>query len=158
MALVEKMTSFIGLLSGFFIASLAAIATFGGKGLDSEMIGNGKVTLTHKSPCGDNDDVEALTRRRFLSFLFGFLAFMSIVCSLLGMVAFFADQINIGLYSQNLVNYGFPFFWIIYSFFIGTIISNTLLGLFYLTDRMHRSERKINIKKHHSKQNHVPAE
>ncbi len=155
-AVIEKITSFIALLSGFFIAALAAIATFGGKGLDSQMLGNGKVELVHKSV--GEPDVEPLTRRRFLSFLFGFLAFQSIICALLGIGVFFADQINISSYAPTLVKFGFPIFWVVYSFIIGTIISNTLLGLFYLTDRMHRHDRGITYRKDTQAPPHVPAE
>lgn len=132
--ILDSLGSFIGLLAGFFIASLAAVATFGSEDMDEEM--PGPLTLAHVRNAVQH--LEKLSRRRFLSFLFGYLAFLSLLLYVIG-VAF-----TIGYPYLVLAHFGehagfvFGVFWAVYSFILSTVLSNTLLGLFYLTDRMHR--------------------
>jgi hypothetical protein len=64
--LLSKTTSLLGTLAGFYVAALAAVATFGRPEMDETM--QGPVTLKHVR--GSITYIEELSRRRFLSFLF----------------------------------------------------------------------------------------
>src|SRR5579859_4846912 len=73
--LIEGVDSLLQTLVGFYIASLAAIATFNKASLDFEMPGDPpKLRVTQHG----HSAKEPLTRRRFLCFMFGYLAFLCI--------------------------------------------------------------------------------
>lgn len=130
--LLGKAVGGLGLLAGFYITALAAIATFARPEMDEPM--PGPVTLLH-TRAGITDE-EELTRRRFLSFLFGYLGFVALALSLLGSMFLVADTFAMSDVPWRPT--AFVAFWIPFSFALGNLLSNTLLGLFYLTDRMHR--------------------
>ena len=136
-AMVASLNSFIGILIGFYIASLAAVTSFPSDILDSEMKGN-TPTLT-KSVKG-RKVIERLTRRRFLSILFGYCSLVSILIYIFG---FLWLGIRISLNSPELllsINgwLKWPFF-AIYTWLCFSLITATLLALHYLIDRVHRA-------------------
>ncbi|EKF9782201.1 hypothetical protein RV096_003428, partial [Vibrio cholerae] len=65
--LVQLVNGLLQVLIGFFVASLAAVATFQRPGMDENMRGKAP-TLQGKG----------VTRRQYLCYMFGYLAFMSI--------------------------------------------------------------------------------
>jgi hypothetical protein len=136
---VGKVGEFLGVLTGFFIAALAAVATFGKSEMDDPMPGEPPVRLEHKK----NRQVyfENLSRRRFLSFLFGYMAFVTLALYILGYGYLIADKYFILPCVPEVRSWFFATFWIAYTFALGNILSNTLLGLFYLTDRIHRPNK-----------------
>lgn len=133
--LLAKLLVVSSVLPGFYIAALAAIATFSRPDID-ELMPAPTPTIVHKIG-GETNEIE-LTRRRFLTHLFAFLCFESlavmVVCmfaSLVGasILGNFIDQVACG------VRVGFVFvvllmFW--------QMIFGTLLGLYYLGDRLYR--------------------
>ena len=124
--IISDLMSLLGVLIGFYIAALAAVASFQSEILDSHLKGPPTTLKSHRK---GKTETETLTRRRFLCVVFGYCASMSIVLYTVGMCLRYVitgDQILHD--SVTLV-----FFWGLSSLFIVT-----LLGLHYLVDRMHR--------------------
>jgi hypothetical protein len=134
--IVGKISSFLGVLTGFFIAALAAVATFGKAEMDDPMPGDPPLRLEHRRNA--ETFFENLTRRRFLSLLFGYMSFMSLTLYVVGYVYLVLDKYLIATTFINARPMIFSIFWIAYSICIANILSNTYLGLFYLCDRIHR--------------------
>lgn len=132
---VDQFSELWKLLIGFYIAALAAVSTFPSAALDQGVSG-GEASLKTKRN-GKRIKI-ALSRRRFLSYLFGYLAFMSIVIFISGELASFV-AVNLGNYlgeTQRIcMKYTALLIYIFWSF---NMLVTTLLGLHYLTDRIHR--------------------
>ncbi|MBB4258035.1 hypothetical protein [Bradyrhizobium sp. CIR3A] len=84
---------------------------------------------------------ENLSRRRFLSFLFGYMAFLTLVLYVVGYVYLITDKYWLSEVAPNWRPTIFRIFWCVYVLALANLLSNTLLGLFYLTDRIHRPNR-----------------
>lgn len=132
--LLDRLILVSSVLPGFYIAALAAIATFNRPDIDTVMP---SPTPTLKVEIGGRPNVIDLTRRRFLAYLFAFLCWESlallILCVFAGISAerFMAMVGSYGPYAK----YGFLFallllFW--------QLIFATFLGLYYLGDRLNR--------------------
>jgi hypothetical protein len=139
--IVAKISSFLGVLTGFYIAALAAVATFGKAEMDDPMPGEPGGRLEHR--VNAETYFERLSRRRFLSFLFGYMAFLTLSLYVIGFVYIVLDKYALAA-SPTYRLVIFVGFWIFYAFALANILSNTLLGLFYLTDRIHRPNRTLN--------------
>ena len=134
-SIVFMITDLIKILVGFYIASLAAIATFPRVEMD-ELISGDSATLVVERR-GKLKTIE-LTRRRFLCYLFGYLAFV-------GMFLYFSGSAASMLKSsfQELISPTY-LLWIKWVFISGftfitfNLFITTLLGLHYMTDRIHR--------------------
>jgi hypothetical protein len=140
---IGGINSFLGILTGFFIAALAAVATFGKAEMDDPMPGEPPVQLEHRNR--NESYFETLSRRRFLSFLFGYLALMTLLVYLAGGAYVVFDKYLAKAYFPNWRETIFIGFWLAYMFSFANILSNTLLGLFYLTDRIHRPNKRLKI-------------
>lgn len=132
--LLDRLILACSILPGFYIAALAAIATFNRPDIDTIMP-NPAPTL--KVDIGGSQNVIDLTRRRFLAYLFAFLCWESIalliLCVFSGLTA---DGVMsaLGGYAP-IAKYVFLFailliFW--------QLIFSTCLGLYYLGDRLNR--------------------
>ena len=133
--LVESINGSIGFLIGFYIAALAAVATFENKNLDKKIAGE-PAKLTYYQ--AEKFWQEELTRRKFLSFLFGYCSFMSIVLFVAGV---FAQIFHTGFKILIPLQFHMPLtalFIASYMFIFFNLAITTFLGLFYLTDRLHR--------------------
>lgn len=126
--LIDKFLSFIQNLPGFYIAALAAIATFGSHKMDEHMQPTVYVSRVNRE---GNAERMPLTRRRFLCFLFSFLTlesffivFASIVIVLLDITSLLSDAGILALF----------FF---YMFFIFQLLIVTFVGIYYLGDKIH---------------------
>jgi len=140
--ILGRSSDLLSILTGFFVAALAAVATFGNPEMDEPMSGSEPVTLPQKGR-----EPDKLSRRRFLSYLFGYLALASIITYGLGF-AFYAIQNYVVLvHIPSWSTTSFVLFWMVYALFLGNLLSNALLGLFYLTDRIHRPNRVVSFKK-----------
>jgi len=138
--LIKIITDILQILSGFYIASLAAIATFNKEGMDDLMEGD---PPTLKIFCRGKMMIDQLTRRRFLCLLFGYLSLLSLFLYFLGTGTFllaanakyfFAKHSNL-----ELAKWGFVWFYLLLT---SNLIITTLLGLFYMVDRIHRKNIK----------------
>lgn len=130
--LISSLTGFLQMLSGFYITALAAIATFPNKNIDEP---------TDGVPLSLEDYV--LTRRQFLSYMFGFLAFTSFILVLVCKIILAAEPNIIYLLS------GIPkecavwirlFMLFIYLLVFNSILFTTMFGLYYLTERIHQKK------------------
>lgn len=137
--LIPGINGLLQILIGFYIAALAAVSTFGGAHIDKELSGE-KATL--KVSRAGEDKTIVLTRRKFISYLFGFLSFTSIVLYFLGLISTLL-AVPLETYLSSFSKFSFynviqDTFILIYSFIFASLMVNTLLGLHYLTDRIHR--------------------
>ncbi|EIS0823132.1 hypothetical protein LY062_004648, partial [Salmonella enterica] len=132
-SLISLVNGILQILSGFYIASMAAVATFQKKGMDNIMDGVAP-TLRGKK----------LTRRRFLTYLFGYLAFMSITLYFVGGTV---QLMSSSIKELHLSQYG----WLknlclfIYLSFVCNILSTTALGMFFMIDKMHEEKPELII-------------
>ncbi|USP09803.1 hypothetical protein L1S45_22075 [Aeromonas dhakensis] len=127
-SIVSLTNGILQILSGFYIASMAAVATFNRDGMDDPMAGGDCPRL----------DGQKLTRRGFLSYLFGYLAFTSIL------MYFAGGLCQLMLESLRELFRDYPWIKMVGSFLYLTalfnIIFTTVLGMHFLIDRIHRSE------------------
>lgn len=126
----SNITSLMGVLIGFYIAALAAVTSFPNQSLNNIMRGD-----TPKIKYHNSKDYELLSRRRFLSIILGYCAFISIIIYIIGSINSAVD-INI----DNIkIKITLVFvFWCIYTWVISSLLVVTMLCLHYLIDRMHR--------------------
>lgn len=133
--IISLIIGIVQMLTGFYIASLAAVATFKKKGMDDHMKGQtAELKIMKKGVC----DIETLSRRRFLCLLFGYLAFISIVVYFTGGLAnIVAPTVSnfISIKLRMIVKWGFLWFYLVVT---ANLLVTTLLGLFYMIDRIHR--------------------
>lgn len=130
--LITLVNGMLQILSGFYIASMAAVATFQKAGMDDVMTGAPPILKGKK-----------LSRRKFLTYLFGYLAFMS-------MAMYFVGG-SLQLMSGNLIDWSYfngksirlvsSF---IYLFWVSNILTTTALGMYFMIDKMHDERPRLN--------------
>jgi len=135
--LIDHILSLVQILPGFYIAALAAISTFNRIDIDQYM--------PNPTPqidiiiSGEKNKIK-LTRRRFLCMLFAFLATDSILLALVSIGALIsaeAFKTIIPIQFHQHVSYIFIFF---YFLIFWQLLTATLLGLYYLGDRLHHPD------------------
>lgn len=133
--LIFIITDLVKILVGFYIAALAAVATFQSPPMDAPFNGDQAILkIKVKDKNGDSN----LTRRQFLCYLFGYLAFMGVVIYFIGaIVTLLAANLKmLSVWSffdeAKLV---FIFFYVLLT---ANSLTTTMLGLHFLSDRMHR--------------------
>jgi len=125
--LLAKITDFVENLPGFFIAALAAVATFNRHDIDRVMKNPPKVKIMYQGNAGFVD----MTRRRFLCVLFSYLTAASIFLVI-------GYQIASAIAKGSQIGPEVQWFFVLTYFFIfWQMITATLLGLFYLGERLH---------------------
>ena len=136
--IIYKTTAFIQNLPGFYIAALAAIATFGARNLNNLMQGSAPtMNIPFNGGLLTN---EPLTRRLFLCSMFAYLTTLSFSLTLFGItVLSFADFIKSEIPYEAIVYIKF-FFAFIYITFVLQLLFLTLWGIAYLGERMHISD------------------
>ncbi|MBY7973841.1 hypothetical protein KW462_08080 [Vibrio fluvialis] len=129
--LIDEINSFVANLPGFFIAALAAVATFNKDDIDNLMASEPpKIEILHHG----NPLMIKMTRRRFLCVLFSYLTAVSIFLVLLT---------KIGLAVELPTKYVVVASWVGSAAFflvLWQMILATLLGLYYLGERLHTPE------------------
>ena len=142
--MIGDINSLMGVLFGFYVAALAAVSSFAHKNLDissnyldKDIEGRG-VTLMHLRQ--GKVEYETVTRRRFILILFGYCATLSIFLYFLGLMNSHVT-LSKQLSDSELQWWGYfsKFFWYFYLWMLLSLFVTTLLGLYYLVDRMHRS-------------------
>ncbi|MCB1562709.1 MAG: hypothetical protein KDJ75_03965 [Alphaproteobacteria bacterium] len=134
--LIRSINQLLSILVAFYIASLAAIATFKSDILDGKFSGE-PMKLTVKR--SGKKETEELNRRKFLCLLFAYCAFVAMTVFCIGELAVLLKG-NVGAvitkaWVLEAAKFAFMFF---YAFAISNLLSTTLLGLHYLADRIHR--------------------
>jgi hypothetical protein len=119
----------------FFIAALAAIATFQ---RTSSLIWLASATLEEFDESEGRDKPTPLTRRRFLCFLFGNLAFLALALFTITAAALIVKPSIMTAIASNYIPWvrAMAAFLLLFGFW--HLLSISLLGLYYLTDRLHR--------------------
>lgn len=131
---VSRLLGFLQSLPGFYIAALAAIATFNNSDMLKAMPGT---PPTMKVEHNGGMESVPLTRRRFLSSMFAFLTASSIALTLVSILSLcIADQLRemIPHAAHSAIK---TFFGFLYFTLVGQLISVTMWGLFYLGERIH---------------------
>ncbi|SED35365.1 hypothetical protein SAMN02787142_3023 [Burkholderia sp. WP9] len=139
--LVSSVLGFVQNLPGFYIAALAAIATFGRNDIDSVMPGNPPPRLETLTNSGVSNLI-SLTRRRFLCLLFAFLTVECVALTMLSIVAI-AVAPTLSTWATkwpvvHLVAFLGVFF--VYAILLSQLLVATLWGLYYLGDRIHQPD------------------
>lgn len=138
--LILSTFTILTILPGFYIAALAAIATFKASTMDVPLDGKDMLLHTRES----DRCIIKLTRRRFLCLLFGYLSFLSLILCLFCLILKIASPIIIiKFFFSQIAPYLNIIFVLVYGFFFMQLISLTLLGLFYLSDRIHWKTTKF---------------
>ncbi len=136
--LVQLAQQIIQGLPGFYIAALAAVATFGQQSTLDMLIPDPTPTIKTRS-AGEWISMQ-LTRRRFLCLLFAYLTVVSVLLSLIATYGL-ATAAAIRLLAPPWLSQGLSLAGtIFYSIFIFQLIIVTLWGLYYLSDRMHQPQ------------------
>lgn len=134
---LDDLTSFIQSLPGFFIAALAAVATFNRVDLDALMPEPTPTVPIHVR--GISSEVK-LSRRRFLSILFAFLTAQSIAITVIGIaLKQLAPSVSL-IVPCSLQTLLSLFGLFVYSLMFWQLLTVTCIGLYYLGDRMHQPE------------------
>lgn len=135
--LLVKLTPFLAVMAPFFLASLAAVSTFNGPEFFDQSFDMAEpVTLTVVGEMGALEPIE-ITLRHFLSLLFGYCCVITLalfVCSI------FVPQIADGI-AKIFGSTALYFSWLgllIFLFLFFQVILATLLGIYYLSDKIHR--------------------
>lgn len=133
--LLSKLLVVSSVLPGFYIAALAAIATFNRPDIDSVMPAPAPKIV--QAINGKKNDIE-LTRRRFLTHLFSFLCFESLAVLVACMFASLVGASILGNFIAPAA-YGMKLGFVFLLFFMfWQMLCGTLLGLYYLGDRLYR--------------------
>lgn len=128
---VASATTLMGVLIGFYIAALAAVTSFPNESLNSIMSGRAPKIRERTA-----ENLEEITRRRFLSILLGYCAFLSIFIYGVGSVAA-AIEVSTDV-SPLARSFMTSLWWFIYTWLLASLLTVTMLCLHYLIDRMHR--------------------
>ena len=147
---LDKTINVTAALGGFYVAALVAAATFHHPDLDN-VIKSGPIALVTK----ENGKLisEDLTRREFACYIFGYLAFASIMLSFAAAVAVGLSKhstilqhiVSLGGYELYLAIRGIVV--VAFVLVVSHIATVTTLGLYYLMDRLYRHDRVITTAK-----------
>ena len=134
---ISRVLGFVQSLAGFYIAALAAIATFNNPDMDKLMPGEAP---TMQIMYNGTMSTVKVTRRRFLSAMFAYLTAGSLVLTLISIAALGASQSLATALPNFLVTPAKTVFIFAYLFALTQMICVTLWGLFYLGERIHTSD------------------
>lgn len=136
MSVFDSITTFIQILPGFYIGALAAIASYDREGMDDEIPAP---TPYLKIIREGRYDERKLSRRTYLTLMFSYLASMTLFLA----ISIFILKL---FYSLGLFPVPRDLFFLIYStnifvffFIFFQILTITLVGIYYLGNRMHRT-------------------
>lgn len=138
---LNKVLAFIQSLPGFYLAALAAVATFNNPDMDRLMPGTPPTARILYN--GKLIKVE-LTRRRMLCIIFAYLTVLSFVLTMSSIAALtFAEDLKAAIQASSplLVRWTKAAFTFIYFGALFQMLAITLWGLFYLGERMHTPDR-----------------
>lgn len=131
---IARVLGFVQSLAGFYVAALAAVATFPSASMDQLMPGTPPtMTVVYN---GTATRVQ-LTRRRFLCSMFAFLTAASLLITLVALTALALGPIIANTFVEPVRLVARVVFGGVFVFALLQMISVTFWGLFYLGERMH---------------------
>ncbi|WP_424140096.1 hypothetical protein [Roseomonas chloroacetimidivorans] len=137
LGVIHQANGLLQILAGFYIASLAAIATFNKPGLDDIMKADPPKIYRNKQHPAD-----PLTRRRFLCLLFGYLSFASIMLYIVGAAAMIIAPTASAAFTEAQVFVGRGVFVAAFAFFFSHLLAATILGIHYMAIQIQQDEVK----------------
>ncbi|MFA4950452.1 hypothetical protein [Brevundimonas sp.] len=138
----DYMAGFFATLPGFFIAALAAVATFNGGDLDKELPGVTVAMVVN----GDEDNLP-ISLRVFLCYLFAYLTVISFVgffiCVGAALIApsvatWAADFNDVKLLEHTALVVSLSFVALL-TFITASVLFCTIQGLYFLAERVHQT-------------------
>lgn len=138
-SIVAKIQGFVQNLPGFYIAALAAIATFNRDDIDRYM--PEPTPRLEVKIQGKNVEIK-LTRRRFLCSMFAFLTAESILIIILAIFGVsIADSLKLTtpVYLHAWLKYGFLF---AYLLLFWQMLVASFWGLYYLGEKLHQPDQQ----------------
>lgn len=147
---LDQLQSLLVILGGFFIAALTLVTSDSNPLLSEQVAGRDPPTLLGEDA--------PLTRRRWLGYLFGYLAFASFVMAGAFTVANVgAVSLRNSLSPAAALNAKFVFVFLT-DFWLCHVFVSSLIGLMYFTDRLQRDEPRIVGNERFSDSQRVAAE
>ncbi|PTQ90265.1 hypothetical protein [Agitococcus lubricus] len=133
--LISKLMTFCQTLPGFFLAALSVIATFSKVDIDQLLPApTPKIKVEVR---GTVNEIE-LTRRRFLCMLFSFLTFESLILAILPLFILAIAPAASKIIAEGWNTLAAITFIFVYLFTFFQMLTATMLGLYYLGDRLHQ--------------------
>lgn len=132
--LIHSVTELMQLLVGFYIAALSAVAAFSSKDMDNHL----QDTTLARRINGKPVENAGISRRQFLCYMFGYLAFMGFTLYFFGALANALKENAVHLIPMQYSHWAKWGFVTIYTLATFNALVTTLLGLHFLTDRIHR--------------------
>lgn len=139
--LVKRLLDLLALMIVFYMAALAAVATFERQGIDNPLRGEDAILSVRHHDGGTYAD-KKLSYRQFISYLFGFLSFLSLrLYIVIIILAVGWPQLELHFKAHHriswlLENIADPVLFLFVMFFVGQLIFTSLLGIYFLTDRI----------------------
>lgn len=133
-SVIQGFSNFVQNLPGFFIAALAAVATFNRVDIDKTM--DGKHPPSLHTWVGNQVVDQPLTRRRFLCLLFSYLTVESFAISIMGV---FSTSLDFVSQDGSLATSAIAA-WVFcsaFTFLSFQLLVSTLHGMYYLAERVH---------------------
>lgn len=134
---VSLVLGYIQNLPGFYIAALAAIATFARSDIDTLMPGNPPPRILSEDNRGVVNLIE-LTRRRFLSLLFSFLTIECIFLTFMSIAMISGSPAFLMILPSVAYPIAFGVAVFVYFLVLFQLLIATLWGLYYLGERIHQ--------------------
>lgn len=136
-SLIVSFVPVLSILAPFYIAALAAVATFTGSNFVDKSFEMSQPVLLEVLGAGGDWEFIDVTPRHFLSLLFGYCTTISL---LLLCVSIFAPFVLAGVKAVASDWAGLCLGLIVFAFLVllAQLLVNTLLGVYYLSDRLHR--------------------
>jgi len=140
-ALVKSITDLLALLIAFYMAALAAVATFQRDGLDNDMAGS-PATLSRISSDDGRKIIQTLSYRQFIAYLFGYLSFLSLI--LFSFLVLFVrswpiivKKLGHPFWFSNIAYASIEFLiYFLFFFALWQLIVTSLLGIHFLAERL----------------------
>jgi hypothetical protein len=138
--LVKRILDLLALMIVFYMAALAAVATFERKGIDEPLKGDDALLRVRHHDGGDWVE-KKLTYRQFISYVFGFLSFLSLLLYLFIVFMAVAWPEIKSHFSNNYWNFFIskiadPLMLFAVAFCIWELTITSLLGIYFLTERI----------------------
>lgn len=142
-----SLSGLLSILIGFYMAALAAVATFHRAGIDNRLAGT-DAKLSVRDPDGGGIKDKLLSYRQFISYLFGYAAFLSFVIYafllLLGSAwgrieTILADSPKLAWLMPGALD---PISFVVVFFFLWQLFVTSLLGIYFLAERIQELQEK----------------
>ena len=131
----DNISTFVQILPGFYIGALAAIASYNYAPMDNVM----SLPAPYLKEQVEGGFRESrLSRRRYLTLMFGYLSAISILSAVFIFIVRLVYAVNIFTVSAAIYYCVYYVITFLFFFIFWQMILVTLFGIYYLADRMHR--------------------